>query len=338
MNRLAHTLLAGFFFSSALVPAHSGGLLGDAIEGICGGCGAGEALDDAHRQVKEKVPPYKAIEEGVSQTVNETLVQTGAPVLQEMIARSRDDALANGVEPIPANIRNNVSGFIPDNILDIARFRVGGGGDLSLQVNSIRYGEAKAITLDYVIIFKNQQDALYNPVLWVHELTHVIQYQNWGIGDFAKRYLRSHGDVEREAYEAETRYMAWSATRTFDATGDETEINKPVSPFSDANSSSMCSSWMGTCQVSGSAPVGTPCWCISPMGPATGSLIPGDGIQETSVELGMPSGYPMQQCGCWGPNPMPFAPEQRCTSQQVRVAVCGFMCAPFHPAYGYVCN
>ena len=83
------------------------------------------------------------------------------------------------------DIRANLIGFIPDNILNRVRYRVGGGGDLTLQVNAIRYGEAAAITLDYVVIFKEQNGALYNPTLWAHELTHVGQYQSWGIHDFA---------------------------------------------------------------------------------------------------------------------------------------------------------
>ena len=124
------------------VPAsvNAGGLIGDIVNVVIPG--AGTTLDDAHRQIKEAIPPYKAIEEGTSKTVNETLVQAGAPALQELIARSRDDALQNGVQPIPPDIRQNLSGFIPESVLNVARYRVNGGGDLTLQVNAIRYGEA----------------------------------------------------------------------------------------------------------------------------------------------------------------------------------------------------
>ena len=201
IRSLALTLLSALALVNAQ-PANAGGLLGDIVEGVCGNCGAGKALDDAHRQVKEAIPPYKALEEGASNVVNETLVQSTAPLLQELIARSRDNALNAGVAPIPQEIRRNLQGFIPDNILNVARYRVRGGGDLSLQANSIRYGEANAIALDYVIVFKEQNDALYNPTLWAHELTHVQQYQEWGIKDFSIRYVRSYRDVEAPAYEA----------------------------------------------------------------------------------------------------------------------------------------
>jgi hypothetical protein len=98
----------------------------------------GLPLDNAHREIKNAIPPYKAIEEGATHAVNEAFVQAGVPVLQELIARSRDDALRNGVDPIPPDIRSNLTGFIPENILNIVRYRVSGGGDLTLQVNAIR--------------------------------------------------------------------------------------------------------------------------------------------------------------------------------------------------------
>ncbi len=72
-------------------------------------------------------------------------------------------------------------------------------------------GRPQRLRLNYVVVFKEQNDALYNPVLWAHELTHVIQYQDWGIGDFAKRYVRNYRSVEQTAYDAETRYMAFAA-------------------------------------------------------------------------------------------------------------------------------
>ena len=62
------------------------------------------------------------------------------------------------------------------------------------------------------------------------------------------------------------------------------------------------------------------------------------GISPASIApVGFPSGYGMQPCGCWGPNPSNLSPEPRCASGNVRVNVCPAMCAPGHPAYAYVC-
>lgn len=192
-------------------PSFAAGSLGDAINIVAPGVGT--ALDEANRQIKDVVPGYEQVDQSLSNVATEALVQVTAPALQQLIARSRDDALASGVQSIPTNIRNELKGFIPDHILDIARFRVGGGGDLTLQANAIRYFGAVAITLDYVIVFRDQDDALHDPALWVHELTHIMQYQDWGLRDFARRYVRNYRLVEKAAYDAETRYMTWQQSQ-----------------------------------------------------------------------------------------------------------------------------
>ena len=185
------------------------------------------------------------------------------------------------------------------------------------------------------IVFKELNDALYNPTLWAHELTHVDQYQRCGIHDFAIRYLRNYDSVEREAYEAGTRYMAWVAlqnTRQQASTGNPINantVNRPFSTFPSAQNSSVCGTSVTACQLNESAPVGTPCWCNTPMGSAVGSLVPirvAAGLSDMSSPSGFPSGYGMQGCGCWGPNPNRVAAEPRCASGGVRLNVCsGFV-------------
>jgi Domain of unknown function (DUF4157) len=355
LHACKHGILSRLLIAAALAfglypfsTAVAGGLLGDLVNKVVPG--AGTALDQAHRQIKNAIPPYKAIEEGATRMVNEALVQASAPALIELIARSRDDALRSGVQPVPQFIRQNLTGFISDQILNIARYRVKGGGDLTLQVNAIKYGEVAAITLDYVIIFANDNDAQSNPTLWAHELTHVDQYQRWGIHDFAVRYIRSYSAVESEAYEAETRYAAWVAVQNaqqFAATGSPAtpnSLNHPVAPFPGMGSSDFCATGgAGNCRVNGSAPVGTPCWCSNPStGAAMGSLIP-TSLPRLPVpsgaasSAGQPSGFNMTACGCWGPNPSPTGPEPRCGSGTVRIEICPGFCAPRQPVYHYRC-
>ena len=88
-----HLLLGQFLFAlgvavfiCASASVNAGGILGDIVNAVVPG--AGTTLDNAHRDLKNALPPYKAIEEGASQTVNEAFVQSGAPALQELIARS----------------------------------------------------------------------------------------------------------------------------------------------------------------------------------------------------------------------------------------------------------
>lgn len=267
MSRLLSTLLIALLFSGSV---HAGGLLGDALNLVVPG--AGTRLDDLHRQIKESIPPYKQLEEGASHLVNEAAVQSGATVLQQLIEASRQDALRQGTRPVPEFIRRNLRGFVSDEILERAVFRVRGGGDLSLQVNAIRYGGASAIALGEVVVFQHERDALYNTVLWVHELVHVEQYRNWGLRDFSIRYLRNHWAVEAEAHERETLYMAWVAGRNLKREG--AEINRPVYRPEQELQSRHCGTPAGICALDGSAPVGTPCWCSTANGPMTGALVP----------------------------------------------------------------
>jgi Domain of unknown function (DUF4157) len=352
VKRFAWALLSAIGLAAVCLPAMAGGILGDIVNTVVPG--AGTKLDDAHRQIKNAIPPYKALEEGASKVVNEAAVQTTAPLLQELIARSRDDALRAGVKPIPPDIRRNLMGFIPDQALDAVRYRVQGGGDLTLQVNAIRYGEAQAITLDYVVVFKETNDALYNPTLWAHELTHVSQYQRMGIRDFAIRYVRNYRAIEDEAYQAETRYVAWASLKNsqqWASSGGSINaamVNRPVAAFSFDGVSNTCGTAITSCQMNGSAPVGTPCWCNTPMGAATGSLVPNRGDSgrasrspvalPTQAPVGFPSGYGMQVCGCWGPNPSQVVAEPRCATGGVRLNICPGQCAPGHPPYAYVCR
>lgn len=53
---------------------------------------------------------------------------------------------------------------------------------------------------------------------------------------------------------------------------------------------------------------------------------------------GFPTGWMMQACGCWGPNPSLIAPEPRCSSGSVTINICPGFCAPEHPIYSYVCQ
>lgn len=281
--------------------AHAGALIGDFIDEVVPE--EGIELDEAHRQIKALIPPPQAIEGGA--ILDESLVQAGAPLLQELIIQSRDDALRSGVQPMPPDIRRNLTGFLPERVLNAARYRVQGGGDFTLQMNLIRYGEARAIALDYVIVFKESSDALYNPTLWVHELTHVDQYQRWGIQEFSVRYLRNYEAVEREAYEAETRYVAWASlqnTQKLASSGNPVNAaaaNRPVHLFPVGGTSSTCGTAVAACQVNGAAPVGTPCWCNTPSGAAAGALVPGTASDDTTPSV------PANACStAWGACPL----------------------------------
>lgn len=133
------------------------------------------------------------------QAVDAGLRGSLAPLLAEWIAESRDAALRAGVEQVPESIRAALAGYVPDAVLDRARWRVGSGVALSLQQTLLRSGYVPAITLEHVIVFDRERDARQDPALWVHELKHVMQYAEWGIDGFARRYLLDYDAIESEA-------------------------------------------------------------------------------------------------------------------------------------------
>lgn len=132
----------------------------------------------------------------------EALVQAGAPVFEAWLNQSRSTA-SSGSRPIPTHIRQQIGDFYPNALLDRVRYKVGDPGVFNLANLSISYGGAYAVTLIDVIVFKIDADALTNASLWVHELKHVQQFSDWGVRNFAIRYLRSWNSVENDAYGAQ---------------------------------------------------------------------------------------------------------------------------------------
>ena len=64
----------------------------------------------------------------------------------------------------------------------------------------------------------------------------------------------------------------------------------------------------------------------------------GNPPNSATVAGGNPPGFGMLVCGCYGPNPVPAAPDPRCASQMVHINICPGFCAPGQPAYAYVCQ
>ena len=143
---------------------------------------------------------------GQIETLSPLLVESLAPVLASWIASSRDAVLAEGAEPIPPSIRAALAGYVPEAILDRVRWRTG-ASEMSLPQTIIRFGDAYAVTLDYVVVFQEEREALEDPKLWAHELKHVMQFAEWGVDGFAARYLTDHDAIEADAWEYRWQFM-----------------------------------------------------------------------------------------------------------------------------------
>ena len=130
----------------------------------------------------------------------EQVGQAAAVALQQWLLRAREVAVARGVQPLPLHIRVQLEPFYPAHVLNAARYRVGGAEELNAANAVLQNPDVTAVTLVDVVVFRHAADAEDNLVLWAHELTHIEQYQQWGVAQFAVRYIRDYASVEAPAY------------------------------------------------------------------------------------------------------------------------------------------
>jgi hypothetical protein len=141
------------------------------------------------------------------------LLDYAAGALGALIDDARQQAIADGVRPVPPGIYRSLLGYFPAALLQKCRFATGMSHALTLPALAFSYGDATAITLGDVVLFKNDRVAETDLKLWAHELTHVMQYQRWGIDGFAEHYVRDSAAVEREAIDNANRFAAWLPRR-----------------------------------------------------------------------------------------------------------------------------
>ncbi len=138
------------------------------------------------------------------------LLDYAATALAHMIEDARQQAIAGGVRPVPQGIYRSLLGYFPAALLQKVRFAGGGARALTLPALAFGYGDAVALTLGDVVLFKSERLAQSDLKIWAHELTHVMQYQRWGIAGFADRYVRDSAAVEQEAVDNAARFLTWS--------------------------------------------------------------------------------------------------------------------------------
>lgn len=137
-----------------------------------------------------------------------TFDQMQAPLLEAWLLASRD-AVVLDAEPLPPAIRTALAGRIPQEVLDRTRYKVGFSDTLNLGHIAMNYGDllhgktVQAITLIDVILFREDVSDPANLPLWIHELKHVEQFMDWGVREFAQRYIDDPASVEAPANAAE---------------------------------------------------------------------------------------------------------------------------------------
>jgi Domain of unknown function (DUF4157) len=136
-----------------------------------------------------------------------------ADALAALIDGARRQAIADGVRPVPPFVYRSLLGYFPAALLQKCRFAAGNSRPLTLPALAFSYGDATAITLGDVVLFKDERTAQDNLKVWAHELTHVMQYQRWGVEGFAEHYVRDSSAVEQEAIDNANRFAAWLPRR-----------------------------------------------------------------------------------------------------------------------------
>jgi hypothetical protein len=161
----------------------------------------------AHADAERLKMQNQAVQ-SVANAVNELQASTlTGPALEAAINASRNTAI-NGSMPVPPAIRQQLTGYVSEDSLNRARFKIGDPGFANLAHLLEQGGAASAVTLVDVIVFRGPTEA-DDPSTWAHELKHFDQYAQWGVHNFAVSYVHNWHSVEEPAYRKGDGFAAW---------------------------------------------------------------------------------------------------------------------------------
>lgn len=217
-----------------------------------------------------------AVGDAAEHVKRETVAHTGGPALEVWINQSRNSAIGTS-DSIPPQIRHMLTGYIEDDILNRVRYKIGDNGILNLAGLTLDYGdkvygnEIAAITLNDVIVFRDTNSAS-DLGLWAHELTHVKQYRDWGVHDFAIRYVRNSDAVEDPAREVGAEYDAWRQRTTANLQAMQPRFQPQFQPQTIQRLGVFCYTQVGRFGPGQSLPIGAPCNVQTPGGVVNGQI------------------------------------------------------------------
>jgi hypothetical protein len=168
--------------------------------------------------------------------------------------------------PIPPQIRQQLTGYASQDSMNRVRYKIGDNGFANLASVIEKGGQAGAVTLIDVVIFRGPSEA-NNPAIWAHELTHVDQYQAWGVHSFAIQYARDYGGVESPAYAKGNGYWAWAQQHGISQVNNQPPPGPPGQGLA-----SFCITPFGRFGPGPMQPIGSPCFVQGPQGPINGQV------------------------------------------------------------------
>jgi hypothetical protein len=164
---------------------------------------------------EEHVPPRLRVEEEplraalavANDTARSTATMAGrggnfvsAAALAQAIRYSRGQARTGMTSPVPDYVRERLAPYFPARTLRNARWVLAGRRVSLGTVLAGWYYREGAVTLDDTIVFSSTRAATHIG-LWAHELTHVRQYEELGVEDFARLYATNWPALENQAQE-----------------------------------------------------------------------------------------------------------------------------------------
>jgi uncharacterized membrane protein len=216
---LLRAMLVVLFLSIALpASAKNKGLVGGLVRGIGKATGikeitkAGEELDNAHRDIKNEIPPYKAIEEETSAFVRKRFLDacnaTYQTLTSAVIARCSNWDARLDDQPL---VQRAVDSLVNSGLFQRSEFN-------GVQIRWCPLSGAQGMAPDRGRIYLDTAAKSEQPdnlaALLAHEMTHVRQYRRMGTDQFKCEYSRKYIEcggcqderhpLEREAYEFET--------------------------------------------------------------------------------------------------------------------------------------
>jgi Domain of unknown function (DUF4157) len=183
--------LLGLITVSLRVQAQDSQVSGDAVSGSNP---ANQERPKDNRSGQSRVDPSPLA--ALTQTVSALF----GPPLADAIRSTRDRVYPQG-RPIPVALRRQLAPFFPRTVLEKVRYATAWDPTADLLPALFMGNSTKsAMTLGDVILFRDAH-GVTDPLLWAHELTHVMQYQQLGVPAFATRYLERGWELEAEAME-----------------------------------------------------------------------------------------------------------------------------------------
>ncbi|MDO9490511.1 MAG: DUF4157 domain-containing protein [Sphingomonadaceae bacterium] len=141
-----------------------------------------------------------------------------ATTLAEAIRFSRTQALKGRSRPLSDEMKRLYRPYFPGEMLEETRWTLAGR---QLGLGSVLAGwylREGAVTLDDVMVFSSRS-AAHHEALMAHELTHVLQYRQLGVVDFARLYAQDWPLLEEQARRNAGRIIADVARREGAAAG-----------------------------------------------------------------------------------------------------------------------